>query len=124
MVIQNLSIFLFLSIIDFLLITVTITHIMIITRTQLTTPTSMPPDHEPPLVDELLLTWSTGLRCGSRSASCHSDNGYYDINNMRPCHIFVHKTKSFKINNHLGQRNSTYTCILICYISKLSYCNS
>ena len=51
MVTLNLSIFLFLSIIDFLLITVTIIHTMIITKTPLTTPTSMPPAHEALLVD-------------------------------------------------------------------------
>ena len=57
MVIQNLSILLFLLSIDFfLLTTVTITHTMIITITPLTIPTSMPtPAHEALLVDVLSL---------------------------------------------------------------------
>ena len=64
MVIQNLSLFLFLSIIDFfLLTTVTITHTMIITRTPLTAPTSVPPTHghKTLLVDVLLPTIGGGV---------------------------------------------------------------
>ena len=112
MVILNLSIFLFVSIIDFfLLTTMTITHTMIITRTPHTTPTSIPPTHETPLVDVLLLTMGEQVEL--------SVHGVQDWDIVAEVPVVVMVTLDIvlvvifewfmsvytnKINNHLGQK--------------------